>query len=248
MTLNGTLKMKIPRLIVGLIIAASLAVIVVGLLGFAHAYSNTPNRCFDGFLSAQWPKWMGCAMAAHENLAGGLIGLGGALFAAWLAYSGAQDQLRKMSAEAREAARLKAEEKVKHAETEISALKLAREFLDGVSAKFPGENDERYAKFEFEFLLKKLYTSAHIYVSRSAANAPYGFGRTITTLMWRMEKMAETLAARPPGQLVGLGLDGEIRSIVEAIRKLSQEIGKCLSSLEDQRNNLASQERNLAEK
>jgi hypothetical protein len=32
----------------------------------------------------QFPlKWFGCMMAAHENLAGGLIAGGGALLAAW---------------------------------------------------------------------------------------------------------------------------------------------------------------------
>lgn len=84
--------MKVPRWITGIIIAVGLTFIVISLLGFAHAFSNS-TRCFETFAGTQWPKWIGCAMAAHENLAGGLIGLAGAIFAAWLAYSGAQDQL-----------------------------------------------------------------------------------------------------------------------------------------------------------
>ena len=45
-------------------------------------------KCFDSFWTAQWPKWIGCAMAAHESLAAGLIGLWAAILAAWLAFSG----------------------------------------------------------------------------------------------------------------------------------------------------------------
>jgi hypothetical protein len=56
----------------------------------------------------QWPKWIGCAIAAHESLAAGLIGAGGALFAAWLAYSAVQQQFAHQEAER---ARLQAEAK-----------------------------------------------------------------------------------------------------------------------------------------
>jgi len=37
--------------------------------------------------------WLGCAIAAHETLAGGLIAAAGALFGAWLAYSGLKEQI-----------------------------------------------------------------------------------------------------------------------------------------------------------
>jgi hypothetical protein len=61
--------MEIPRWAVGLIIAVALIVGVIGLLGFAHANAVGGTRCFIGFAHAQWPKWIGCAMAAHENSA-----------------------------------------------------------------------------------------------------------------------------------------------------------------------------------
>jgi hypothetical protein len=68
-------------------------------LAFAHAWDSAlPSsaaraKCFETFSTAQWPKWIGCAMAAHESLAPGLIGLWAAIFAAWLAYSGIQKQI-----------------------------------------------------------------------------------------------------------------------------------------------------------
>lgn len=70
-------------------------------LAFAHAwdsvlpYASPRARCFETFWTAQWPKWIGCAMAAHESLAAGLIGLWAAIFAGWLAYSGIQMQIEE---------------------------------------------------------------------------------------------------------------------------------------------------------
>lgn len=186
-------------------------------------------------------------MSAHENLAGGLIGLGGAIFAAWLAYSGAQDQIRSMHSQARESARLRSEEKLNETDTAIAALKLAKAYLEDVAAKFPPESpDEAYVEFDFEHRLKELHYKARIYLSESAASAPHGFGRTITTVMWRLERLGETLAARPPGQLRGAGLQDEIRLTLEAIRRLSKEIGNFLPTLDAQRKNLAAQVRNLS--
>ena len=67
--------------------------IVMALLAFATAWSsrNGRQRCVPDF--AQFPRWLGCAIATHESLAGALIATAGALFAAWLAFSGLQDQI-----------------------------------------------------------------------------------------------------------------------------------------------------------
>jgi hypothetical protein len=83
------------RVLIAIAIGAFLVLEVVGILGFAHgvAYSY-PGKCFfSGFLHAQWPKWIGCAMTTHENLAGGLIGGAGALFAAFIAADAVWHQL-----------------------------------------------------------------------------------------------------------------------------------------------------------
>jgi hypothetical protein len=75
--------------------------VAVLALAFAHAWDSVlPNsathaKCFETFGTAQWPKWIGCAMAAHESLAAGLIGLWAAIFAACLAYSGIQRQIEE---------------------------------------------------------------------------------------------------------------------------------------------------------
>jgi hypothetical protein len=45
--------------------------------------------------SCRWkfPLWFGCVLDAHDNLAAGLIGAAGALFAAWLAWRAVQHQI-----------------------------------------------------------------------------------------------------------------------------------------------------------
>jgi hypothetical protein len=79
--------------------AALLGLLAVLALAFAHAWelpASAPRaKCFETFGTAQWPKWIGCAMAAHESLAAGLIGLWAAISAAWLAYSGIQMQIEE---------------------------------------------------------------------------------------------------------------------------------------------------------
>jgi hypothetical protein len=75
---------------------AILLVGIVGVLGFAHAFARIEEgkRCFAGLMHAQWPKWVGCAMAAHENLAGGLIAGAGALIAALIAADAVWQQIQ----------------------------------------------------------------------------------------------------------------------------------------------------------
>ena len=109
--------MRLPNPANGTIVISAfvvLAIIVILILAFAHAWapqaaSELSKRCFETFGTAQWPKWIGCAMGAHESLAAGLIGAAGALFAAWLAYSAVQQQFAHETANR---ARLQAEAKL----------------------------------------------------------------------------------------------------------------------------------------
>lgn len=81
------------------IAAAFALLLLVGLiliLGLVHAYAiKEPGQCFGGaFSHAQWPRWIWCAMSAHEGLAGGLIGAAGALIAAVIAAAVVWQQLQ----------------------------------------------------------------------------------------------------------------------------------------------------------
>jgi hypothetical protein len=79
--------------------AISLGLVLIGivvlLLAFVDSYSINEvfGHCSPSLSKSKWPLYLGCVMAAHEGLAGGLIGAAGALFAAWLAYEAIQEQL-----------------------------------------------------------------------------------------------------------------------------------------------------------
>jgi hypothetical protein len=84
------------RWITGFALFSVLVLAVVVFLAFAHAWTPPKTdaaRCFIDFAHSQWPKWIGCTMSVHENLAAGLIGAAGALFGAWLAFSGLKEQI-----------------------------------------------------------------------------------------------------------------------------------------------------------
>jgi hypothetical protein len=244
--------MEIPRWAVGLIIAVALIVGVIGLLGFAHANAVGGTRCFIGFAHAQWPKWIGCAMAAHENLSGGLIGIAGVIFAAWLAYSGAQDQLAHVRMAAEEANRLRAQERFQEANTEVETLKLAGDYLRTFAGNFPDEDHPQYHSHSFIGTLSDLSRTARLYVSESAANAPRGFGRSIATVMWRLEKLAEKIVEL--GDRGGLvdgtrtSMEKEVRLAVAASRKIADEIKQLIPSLRERRAILREQYVNLGGK
>ena len=73
------------------VIGVALISAAVGALWLADTYaSDAATYCS----TTLWPwQWLGCAMAAHEGLAAGLIGAAGALFAGWLAFDAVQEQI-----------------------------------------------------------------------------------------------------------------------------------------------------------
>ena len=64
-------------------------------LALALAEAGSGSSCHWAF-----PKWFGCVLAVHENLAGGLIGAAGALVAAWIAWTAVQEQINAERARA----------------------------------------------------------------------------------------------------------------------------------------------------
>jgi hypothetical protein len=68
------------------VIVASMAALTAAL-ALAQVGSIPEKRC------ALDAVWLGCAMAAHENLAGGLIGAAGTVFAGWVAWVAIERQI-----------------------------------------------------------------------------------------------------------------------------------------------------------
>lgn len=73
------------------VISLVLILVVVGLLTLAD--SNTPALKESCRAVSAWLPYLGCTMSVHEDLAAGLIGGAGALFAAWLAFDAIQEQI-----------------------------------------------------------------------------------------------------------------------------------------------------------
>jgi hypothetical protein len=100
--MNITPKSRLRHVITRTIVGIGLIAVVIAALGFAHAWylpkEDGGPRCFETFAQSQFPKWLGCAMAMHENLAGGLVGAAGALFAAWIAFTAVQRQIEEETA------------------------------------------------------------------------------------------------------------------------------------------------------
>ena len=87
-----------------------------------------------------------------------------------------------------------------------------------------------------------------MYLSESAAVAPHGFGRSIKTMMWRAEQLAQKIVADEKSrELEGNKpvLRQEIRLLVEGARKIERDIEALLPSLCDKMGNLLRQFRNL---
>jgi hypothetical protein len=246
--------MSLRRWITALVVAIFIALCVAGLLAFAHTFApakmanGESTKCFDTILTSQSPKWLGCTMAAHENLAGGLLGAGGALFAAWLAYTATQLQIQKAELEARRSRKLIAEEKLLGARQEIEDLRDASAYLADFAANFPPWPNHKPTT-DLSDLLCELHRRALVYVSASASRAPYGFGKRISTVMWRMETIAGRIEdARSRGvseQERRATWKDTVEDGVAAIRKLVQEIQEFLPKLEDHLANLKQQTDNI---
>jgi hypothetical protein len=157
-----------------LVILILLLVLLVYLvLGLAQAGSGS---------SCRWafPKWFGCVLAAHETLAAGLIGAGGALVAAWIAWSAVQQQINaereRMLADRVEAERLLTEELTDFAEGMAAAWRVLVA-LDEVPAE---QKDERtiHARDATMYMANRLSRPEQIESYRSMANI-LGWNRRI---------------------------------------------------------------------
>jgi hypothetical protein len=102
---------------------------IVGILTFADLYSGS-LACASSLGTSQWPKFLGCAMAHNEGLAGGLIAAAAALIAGWVAYWSVQLQLHdaaarrvQAQAEAKEAAIASLTQPIHAAATAMSQLR-----------------------------------------------------------------------------------------------------------------------------
>jgi hypothetical protein len=104
-----------------LALAFSLVLFVYLILALSEA---------GGTAGCHWafPRWFGCVLWTHETLAAGLIGAGGVLIAAWIAWTAVQQQInaeqQRIVADRIEAERLLAEDLTNYADGMAAAWRL----------------------------------------------------------------------------------------------------------------------------
>jgi hypothetical protein len=84
-------RRTVRAILIGLLLIA----VVIGMLTFVDLNGPIEEArwCAPSIWQSRWPKYLGCAMGVHEDLAAGLIGGAGALFAAWIAWEAVQEQI-----------------------------------------------------------------------------------------------------------------------------------------------------------
>ena len=178
------------RWIVAGIISCALTAGIIAILAFAAAWDpRAGGQCFSDIHHAQFPKWLGCAMAVHESLAGSLIAAGGALFGAWLAFSALQVQIGMAQKNEREKRRLTVERDFREAQVALEQLASAKIFVDSMTTAFsalmtPRDLGERAIQF---------FRTGRLEISKSIAEAPDGIGQAIATMMLQLKSIAANL-------------------------------------------------------
>jgi hypothetical protein len=191
------------RLMTGVWLSALITASIVVILMLAQAGVDdvrvmggdliaSSRRCAQSFWQSQWPRWLGCAMAQHENLAGGLVGAGGGLFAGWLAYSGVQEQLRMARQAALSETRRNLNRAYREAGLQLDALRVVIAQVAAIQTLFP--DGQAPGKADFAEVLRSTEMAAMLRTSSGAAHAPEGIADRLAHMLWRLEKIAEAIA------------------------------------------------------
>jgi hypothetical protein len=155
-----------------LVVFAALWVGIYAVLAFANLFphKNGP-RCI--WVVVQLPS---CLLGVRENLTGGLIGGGGALFAAWMAWSAVREQLnadRQIASDQLQASReiavrieTDAQQFLKEEiEARLDFLKVVWDIVENVKAV--KGNDEVQVERRIE-RAKAIYSNAEMFLARRA--------------------------------------------------------------------------------
>jgi hypothetical protein len=132
MTLGGRSRMMLNRTAQFISILFAGVISLYCVLALAQVGSN--SSCHWAF-----PRWFGCVLAAHETLAGGLIGAAGVIIGAWIAWMAVQQQINaereRTTADRAEAERLLSEDLPDYADGMAEAWKHLETLPEGVNWK-----------------------------------------------------------------------------------------------------------------
>jgi hypothetical protein len=182
------------RWITATVLGCLLVASTIAFLAFTAAW--TPDglpRCFTDVAHSQFPKWLGCAFATHEALAGSLIAAGAALFGAWLAFVGLQDQIGLAQKNEREANRLAHQKKTQEAARDFELVRMASGFVKQLAEEFPPMDITREPLGRFGSRLLDLRRRGGLRLSENAAGAPDGIGESVRTIVGRLNTLADNV-------------------------------------------------------
>ena len=205
----------------GLVLGLCLFLGIMGILALTHLAMPEP-RCTRAF-----PRWIGCVFGRHESLAGGLIAAAGAVFAAWLVWSGIRQQLdesRRARNEAQvQGLRWREQEMLRN----VRGLMHTREYVGRLSRAF--ENLEGDEGANFLDRLRKMERGGDL-VAYQGDPAPDGLSlraqrcyQTLQNLRQRAGQRGE--GGRWPGDgNDGIAFEADLLQTVAQLRELAGEI------------------------
>src|SRR5262249_51943186 len=172
--------------------------------------------------SCHWkfPKWFGCVMAAHESLAGGLIGATVVLLGAWTAWIAVQQQIssdrERAVADREEAERLLSEDLTDYGDGMAAAWRLL--------VALPKEADQDHAQAVFEavaYMAERVSRPEAIATYRSMAEIlGWDRRRRYSGLLRGLEELRQFIDPNS----VQRDPDG----VLNVIRRLADEFEYCL--------------------
>lgn len=124
--------MRKRRVTQGAVIATSIFIAIL-LLVLAANFAPVDRQC-----PWQFPKIASCLLSARETLVAGLVAAGGALFAAWLAWSAVRDQIDFDAARDAAVKEDIARSKIERARIELAGLSLMAAHIDKFIRSFQG--------------------------------------------------------------------------------------------------------------
>jgi hypothetical protein len=225
----------------GLAIAALLIAVFL-LLVIAANIAPYDRQCPWVF-----PRILSCLLSARETLVAGLAAAGGALFSAWLAFAGLQDQIGMARKNEIETKRLDQQKQIQNAGRDVDLMRIAHGFVENLAGAFPTVGDAGVSDMAFASRLLALRHDGGLHLSLNAAQAPDGNGESIDTVIGRLNILANdinketgTLSAdmRPA---ILRNRDAEVRTQIAGLRDLEQILAAKIPRYEAKFRDAASQ-------
>lgn len=175
------------RWVTGIVLGLALLAVIVALLLLVAPWPPV-YRCpsINSFTS-----WAGCTIAAHETLAAGLIAAAGALWGAWLAFSGLKEQIDLAKASERAVKRVSLAIAVQTARHDVEGSIGSHSFVKQIVDGFPDEEAAGPDRQDFALALMDMRSRAAFHKGSLAASGP--MGENVEAAIDKLRELAQRL-------------------------------------------------------